>query len=379
MVENQIVVYDRTWSVYCHKNKINGKLYFGITSKTNINDRWRNGRGYTGSPHFYYAIKKYGWNTFDHIIIKKNLSKSEAIIYEICLIAYYDTRNDKNGYNFYCGGNLGSYGIKVSDERILKMTGKNNPKSRPVVCLNTKEHFESMHLAKIKYGVNTAEIANNCNGISQYAGILKGDYLKWVWEEDYENLSKYEIDMLLNTKIIHTNSRKVICLNNQKIFDSSVEAANYYNMPYASGITKCCTKVRSSSGVDDNGENLVWMYYDEFEVLSNEEKSNVLNFKRTYKKRSIPTKVICLNTLEIFNTCKETGKYTTVKDGKRLLVNIDKNKPYAKHPITKEVLYWMRLKDYEEKSHIEKEELKNLYYTGSFLMSENNREDFYEY
>ena len=116
------------------------------------------------------------------------------------------------------------------------------------------------------------------------------------------------------------------------------------------------------------------MYYDEFESLSSEEKYNTLNFNRTYKRRSIPTKIICLNTLEIFNTCKETGKYTTSKDGKHLLVNIDKNKPYAKHPVTKEALYWMRLKDYEEKSDIEKKNLRDLYYTGSFLMPKIKKE-----
>ena len=33
------------FKVYCHKNKINNKLYFGITSQT-LNARWRKGKGY---------------------------------------------------------------------------------------------------------------------------------------------------------------------------------------------------------------------------------------------------------------------------------------------------------------------------------------------
>lgn len=374
MVENEIVVYDRTWSVYCHKNKTNGKLYFGITSKLNVNDRWRNGGGYNNSSHFYYAIKKYGWNGFDHIIIKNGLLKNEASIYEICLIAYYDTCNDKNGYNIQCGGFLGNYGIKCSEKTRLKITGKNNIRSKPVVCLNTKEHFESINLAAKKYKINHNDIVNNCNSIIQYAGFINGEYCKWLWELDYNSLSNTEIEDILNKTVSITNSRMVICLNNQKIFNSSAEASKYYNMSFASGIIKCCTKIRSFSGVDENGENLVWMYYDEFESLSSEEKYNTLNFNRTYKRRSIPTKIICLNTLEIFNTCKETGKYTTSKDGKHLLVNIDKNKPYAKHPVTKEALYWMRLKDYEEKSDIEKKNLRDLYYTGSFLMPKIKKE-----
>ena len=42
--------------VYQHKNKINGKNYFGITSQNPI-ERWRkDGSGYKTSPHFYSAI-----------------------------------------------------------------------------------------------------------------------------------------------------------------------------------------------------------------------------------------------------------------------------------------------------------------------------------
>ena len=34
--------------VYIHKNKINGKIYVGQTCKKEANDRWRNGKGYSG-------------------------------------------------------------------------------------------------------------------------------------------------------------------------------------------------------------------------------------------------------------------------------------------------------------------------------------------
>lgn len=43
------------YTVYKHTNKINGKVYIGITSQ-NVKRRWQNGAGYYGT-YFYNAIK----------------------------------------------------------------------------------------------------------------------------------------------------------------------------------------------------------------------------------------------------------------------------------------------------------------------------------
>ena len=46
--------------VYQHKNKINNKIYIGITSRT-PQERWgKQGCNYKTSPYFYNAIQKYG-------------------------------------------------------------------------------------------------------------------------------------------------------------------------------------------------------------------------------------------------------------------------------------------------------------------------------
>ena len=46
------------YTVYMHKNKINGKIYIGITSRK-PEARWgTNGINYKTSPHFYAAIQK---------------------------------------------------------------------------------------------------------------------------------------------------------------------------------------------------------------------------------------------------------------------------------------------------------------------------------
>ena len=86
------------YKVYSHRNLINGKLYFGITSQ-NPEDRWKNGYGYTYNNHFFNSIKKYGWNNFEHKILFSDLTKEAAELFEAGLIAQFKTTNPKYGYN----------------------------------------------------------------------------------------------------------------------------------------------------------------------------------------------------------------------------------------------------------------------------------------
>lgn len=67
----------RTYCVYLHRNKINNKCYIGKTCKR-AEHRWNNGRGYKSNTYFYRAIQKYGWNAFDHRILKCDLTPDEA-------------------------------------------------------------------------------------------------------------------------------------------------------------------------------------------------------------------------------------------------------------------------------------------------------------
>lgn len=63
---------DKTWTLYCHKNKENGKRYYGITCQL-PEQRWMNGYGYAAHLPIGRAIRKHGWSNFEHIIVMDNL------------------------------------------------------------------------------------------------------------------------------------------------------------------------------------------------------------------------------------------------------------------------------------------------------------------
>lgn len=199
----------RTWCVYVHVNKINGKKYVGQTCQQ-PEKRWNYGHGYIESPRFYNAIKKYGWNNFDHIIVKDNLTLIEANTLEENLIKEFNTTSDKYGYNLQSGGlnklhseetkkkiSESNFGKHISDESKKKMSearrgiyvGEKNPKSHPVVQL-TKDDVFVRYWGCIKdaaecIGVNEACIRGCLTGRQKVSGGYK-----WIDKEVYEKNEK---------------------------------------------------------------------------------------------------------------------------------------------------------------------------------------------
>jgi group I intron endonuclease len=119
---------ERTYCVYKHTNKVNGKVYIGITSKS-PERRWSNGIGYKANKHFWNAIQKYGWDGFSHEILFCGLSEEEAREKEIDLIDFYGSCGE-NGYNLTIGGE-GSSGWKMTDEQKAKISEAHKGKKRP--------------------------------------------------------------------------------------------------------------------------------------------------------------------------------------------------------------------------------------------------------
>lgn len=89
--------------VYKHISP-SGKVYIGITHQKPV-ERWlTDGSGYKRHPHFYNAILKYGWDNFEHKILLKDRTESEAKYAERYLIKWYKLHNIC--YNISEGGDF---------------------------------------------------------------------------------------------------------------------------------------------------------------------------------------------------------------------------------------------------------------------------------
>ena len=76
----------RKYFVYRHVAP-NGKMYIGITGKSDPIYRWgAGGICYKKNVHFWSAIQKYGWDNFQHIIVAHGLSVDTACHLEEYLI-----------------------------------------------------------------------------------------------------------------------------------------------------------------------------------------------------------------------------------------------------------------------------------------------------
>lgn len=139
--------------VYIHTNKINNKRYVGITKQTNPERRWgKNGVNYKQSPHFYSAIRKYGWDNFIHEIIAMNLSKEHACKLEIGLIKKYKTQDKNFGYNTLSGGDAPSLPKETREKISRGLIGNKNGLGKPCSDEKKKKISDSQKGRKLSEG-----------------------------------------------------------------------------------------------------------------------------------------------------------------------------------------------------------------------------------
>ena len=200
----------KNYYVYLHLNKTNGKKYYGITSEVRPEIRWQ--KGYSHNKHFSSAIKKYGWDNFEHIIIADKLTKIEAETMEQQLIARDQTNNSQYGYNLTSGGGLGVFRHSEESKKLMSehskgelnpMYGKhhsketkdkisktlsNHPKtSKRVLCIETNQVFPSSREIERQLGINHYSINQVCNGKQKTAGKM---HWKYITEEEYNLLKE---------------------------------------------------------------------------------------------------------------------------------------------------------------------------------------------
>ena len=200
-----------------------------------------------------------------------------------------------------------------------------NPNYKKVVCLDTREIFDSVEEAKRKYNVNN--ICQCCKG-----KILSTKGFHWRYLEDYQKMTEEEIKEVCSK--IADCRRKIVCLDTGEQFNSITEASEKYNVEH-SLIDACCLKITKST------KGFHWAYLEDYEKMSEEEIKNICNF-------SIYRKVICLETKEKFDSIAEgCRKY----NADRIWECCNNQKE------TSGGYHWKYLEDYEKMS---KEEIDKL-------------------
>lgn len=131
----------RTYYIYCHTAP-NGKRYIGQTCQK-LRARWSNGHGYRENTHFYNAIQKYGWDSFEHTVLAVCSTKSDADRVEQFFIRHYDTFNRDKGYNQTLGGG-GNLGRTPSEEERKRLSEKQkgrviSPETRAKISASVKK------------------------------------------------------------------------------------------------------------------------------------------------------------------------------------------------------------------------------------------------
>ena len=211
--------------VYQHKNKINNKIYIGITSRT-PQERWgKQGCNYKTSPYFYNAIQKYGWDNFEHNILYTNLTKEEACQKEQELIAQFNSINREFGYNSTSGGETFVMNEETKQKISKALRGNKNNLGHP--CSEEKKkkiseaqkgrQFTEEHKKKLSEAAKKRHVP--CS------------------EEKKKKLSQN-----------YPHKKSVYCIELNTVYPSVQECARQLNL-YATNITKVCKgKIHTTGG-----------------------------------------------------------------------------------------------------------------------------------
>lgn len=285
--------------VYCYTNKINDKKYIGITSRS-LEEREKshlyeayNKNSLTYNVPFKRAIRKYGIDNFDKVILCNCNSFDEACEKEKFYIKKYKTYykyKNSNGYNATTGGDY----ISCPKDRVYQID---------INTYNTVNIFGSIYQAEHEYGRGILEHCRNIDKKGSpfgYCWYLESDYLTF----DKDRL-RYEIDCIRLEKVIQLSLKGEVI----KIWDSMKTISEELNISQGN-ISEVCNYKRCSAG------GYVFMLYKEYidkgfiMKESNEDRSKKVyqldlnnNFIASFKSMTEASTITGINLTSISQCC----------------------------------------------------------------------------
>ena len=175
--------------IYKTTNSLNGRYYIGQHRTKNIND------SYLGSGSIIlHAIKKYGKNNFNKIILAECISKDDLDYVENIIVGYH--LNDELCYNIKPGGRGGGFPGNNKDKRWFT-NGEMNKRINPgdIIPDNMKLGFTRRALPTSDWKNGGNKNKNKewiTNGIDE-SMVIKSDILPEGWYKGRNN--EFEISV----------------------------------------------------------------------------------------------------------------------------------------------------------------------------------------
>ena len=219
-----IPVAERTYTVYCHTNKLNGKKYFGITCQK-LTRRWQNGGGYKGCTHFYRAIQQYGWDGFLHEAIAENMTAEDAKSLEISLIAENKSFLPELGYNISRGGDGETKYATPEEAKEAKKAYKRRhyqANKERIKAHNAEYKRNHPDYSKKHYAAHKEEYHNRYLAIStperrerlrQYSAKYREENREKVYESQKAYREKHREERIAYMKEYHKRRKEVDRIN----------------------------------------------------------------------------------------------------------------------------------------------------------------------
>lgn len=244
-----------------------------------------NDRGY-----YNIAFGGSGVNVVENYNCKKVVCLNSNITYDSISDAARENETEYSSIHACCEGDLLSSGKSSNGEKLIwayyedylnmslvdiadkiqwannSIKGKNCYKAKKVVCLNSKEVFNTLQEAAKYYDCNYTHISCCCNGKRRFCGrdSSTNKQLAWAYYEDFIKMTDEEIQVILsksdrkNVKVAKRGSQ-VLCVTTGMKFISAKKASEYYKVD-SSAIIKNCNKKAKSAGSLNDGTRLVWEY-----------------------------------------------------------------------------------------------------------------------
>lgn len=300
------------YRVYVHVNKINGKIYIGQTCNSlYVRSGHGSGIGYKHCAHFYNAIKKYGWDNFEHIILVDNISLDMANIVEEELISKYNSMDRNIGYNMKSGGNNKIMRQEVID-RIAEKNRHPSEETRRKMSIASKKRVMT---SELKEKIRQSNIGKKrSEEFRQKMREVKQD----ISEETRRKISEAgkgrkpsELCIQKSREAMTRNKFRAIPIAQYELdgtfirtWECAMDVEKEWQIKHLhSGIAGCCrNKNRSAHG-------FMWKYY-------NGDNSNIEPYKENTNKKLVEQYSITGEYIRAFESVLEASRISGISDTK---------------------------------------------------------------